>query len=198
MKIQYIVVAAVLIAQSAAVVAADYGSKDGNVQISAPVIEYATPKISASGGVHLEARDPVAKSNLVADAKSISVTLGNTPGVKAGSTLSIIKTAYMQGPLKMVFTSTQAGGTPSKSTASADKAEYDSVDGLVTLTGNVKITNENPALFDAPAVATGEKATINLRPGKEGESAFRFRIESTTGMSRVEVTPKQQQNQDGK
>ena len=194
----HLVVAAVLVLVGSAVMAADYNSKDGNVKIAAPVIEYAASKITASGGVHLEAKDPVQKGELVADAKSVTVTLGVTPGVKAGSTLSVVKTAVMQGPVKMVFISTEVPGVPTKSTASADKAVYNSVDGLVILTGNVKITNENPTLFDAPAVATGEKATINLHPGKDGESAFRFRIESTSGMSKVEITPKQQQKQDGK
>ena len=177
---------------SSVCMAADYNSKDGNISIAAPVIEYATRKITASGGVHIDANDPVQKSKLVVDAKTVTVTLGSTPGVKADSTVSMIKNAKMQGPLTMVFTSIDENGIKTKSTASSDRGEYDGVEGMVYLVGNVKITNENPALFSAPTIATGDKATINLHPAKEGDSKFRFRIESDPGYSRVEMTPKQE------
>lgn len=192
MRIKTLALICVCMVISTACVAAEYSSRDGNISISAPVIEYATPKVMASGGVHIDANDPVQKSTLTADAKTVTVTLGSTSGAKAGSTVSMIKNARMQGPVNLVFTSIDANGVKTKSTASSDRAEYNGIEGMVYLVGNVKITNENPTLFDAPTVATGEKATINIRPSKEGDSAFRFRIESESGNSKVELTPKQE------
>ena len=80
-------------------------------------------------------------------------------------------------------------GTLVKTTATSTSATYDGKERTAYLKGNVKIVNENPAVFDGPAVMTGDEATINLKP-KLGPDEPLFSIKSSPGVSRIEVTPK--------
>ena len=60
---------------------------------------------------------------------------------------------------------------------------------MAYLTGNVKIVSENPAMFAEPSVMTGDEAVVNLKPNL-GPEEFSFSIKSSSGASKVEVTPK--------
>jgi len=94
----------------------------------------------------------------------------------------------------MVYTTVDANGVISKTTATADSADFDGATNLAHLVGNVKITNDNPALFAEPAVMVGDKATVNLAPNP-GPDDFRFRVESSPGVSSITVTPKAKETQ---
>ena len=156
-------------------------------------------RIEAVGGVHIEAVNKPAKTTLIADADKMVVVRFSDPkktGVLQG--LDSIKSAVFTGSVKMVFVGPKrpAGKSDSKAeavmtttTATADSVTFDGASGIATLTGHVKIIQEDPSMWAEPAVMTGDKASINLgkAPGTED---FDFRIESTTGPSRIEVVPK--------
>ena len=71
--------------------------------------------------------------------------------------------------------------------ATADNASVDYT-GLqkIILSGKVIIKTEDPALFVGPAIATGDKVTIDFKTGEE-----RVLIESYEGTGKLEFTPKQ-------
>jgi len=54
----------------------------------------------------------------------------------------------------------------------------------------VRIEDENPALFEGPAILTGDEATINLKSSL-GSEEVRFRIKSEPpGVSTIQAVPK--------
>lgn len=81
-----------------------------------------------------------------------------------------------------------ATGVRTTTTITGDKATYDGLTQMAYVTGNVKMISDNPTMFQSPAVMTGDKATINLKPNIGPDDA-RFSIESSPGLSRIEVTP---------
>ena len=164
-------------------------SSDGTMSISASTIDIGSSKIVARGNAYVKSADKLTNRIFEACAGSITVTLFSAPGAKGGPAgLDLIKSADFSGPVKLVYTLTEQG-TPTKTIALADQATYNGTDKIAYLLGNVKITNENPSIFDAPAVMTGDKATINLKR-MLGPDEFRFRVESTSGVSRIEATTK--------
>ncbi|MGC8861189.1 MAG: hypothetical protein ACP5R5_00265 [Armatimonadota bacterium] len=156
-------------------------------------------RVEAVGGVHIEAVNKPARTTLVADADKMTVVRFSDPK-KAGALqgMDSIKSAMFTGSVKLVFTGPKRVGAGSgesarevmtTTTATADSAGFDGTTGIVTLTGHVKIIQDDPSMWAEPAVMTGDKAMINLRR-KPGTEDFDFRIESTTGPSRIEVVPK--------
>lgn len=160
-----------------------------NISLSAAEIKAGITKVIATGNAHVKGFDKLTNREFEAYSNSIVVTLFNSPDKKGGQTgLDSVKSVDFAGPVKIIYV-TKEQGTPVKTVATADDAKYNGMDKIAYLTGNVKITNENPSLFDAPAVMTGDKATINLNRNL-GPDDFRFRVESTNGVSRIEATPK--------
>lgn len=163
------------------------------VAVSASTIDmYPTSnKIVASGKAHIEADDKAAKTSFEADASKITVILTSQTDtkVKDKSGLSAVKSAELAGPVKMTYITVEPTGVTTKTTATADKATFDGVEKMARLEGSVKVINDNPAVFDEPAVMTGDRALINLNPIL-GPNDFRFRIESSPGVSRIEATPR--------
>ncbi|MGQ9454858.1 MAG: hypothetical protein ACUVRS_05490 [Armatimonadota bacterium] len=156
-------------------------------------------RIEASGDVRLSAVDPTAGVRLSAEAKMVTVTLFTMSNQKASVRgLESIKAAEFEGPVKLIYRSpktvvNESGNKVSEvnvtTTATATRASFDGVRGVVVLTGNVKITQEDPSIFAEPAVMTGDKAFINVRPS-QGESDYDFKIESVERPSRIEIVPK--------
>jgi hypothetical protein len=156
-------------------------------------------RISGLGGVHIEAVNKAARTNLVADANEVNVvyfTGTKTKGAVSG--LDSIKSAEFSGSVKMVFTAPkpvkddtgkQTGEVMTTTQATADNVTFDGATGIARLTGHVKIIQDDPSMWAEPAVMTGDKASINLKraPGAED---YDFKIESTTCPSRIEVVPK--------
>lgn len=100
-----------------------------------------------------------------------------------------VGSAEITGPVKMLYTSVDKAGVRSTTTATAKSAVYDGASQMATLIGDVKVQGESPA----PFVATGDKATVNLSPNI-GPEDLRFRFESSPGVSRIEVTPRSEDN----
>lgn len=156
-------------------------------------------RIEASGDVHLLALDPTAGVRLSAEAKKVTVTLFTTSNQKAPVRgLESIKAAEFEGPVKLVYrapktVADESGNKVSEvnvtTTATATRASFDGVQGVVTLAGNVKITQEDPSIFAEPAVMTGDRAFINVKPS-QGERDYDFKIESVEKPSRIEIVPK--------
>lgn len=177
--------------------AATYKSSDGALTLSARTIDVKADALLASGKAHVHFADPVAKASLEADADKITVVVGSNKSGKTakgaiGSTA--LKSVTLAGPVTMVYTFSDSSGGISKVTATADNADFDGATNMAHLTGHVKIVNENPAMFAEPAVMVGDKATVNLSPNP-GPEDFRFRVESSPGVSTITVTPKPKESQ---
>lgn len=151
----------------------------------------APAKVIFTGDVHFWSANKVAKTAI--DIRSSKMTVQTASGAKTHATgLDLVKSADFVGPVKIVYSSVATDGTPTKTTAEADNATYDGATKLVHLVGNVKITQEDRSQYEEPVVATGDKATVNLKQ-ELGADEFRFRMESSPGLSKIEVTPAQKE-----
>lgn len=197
MKARYSICAAAVVAALAAGAAAfgaTYTSPDASVVVTASTIELAQNRVVvAAGRARVVAVDKAAGTKLEADAAKIQVVFVGGPGARPG--IGSVSSAEMAGPVKIVYTSVKPGEPITTVTANADSAVYDGKTGIAKLTGNVKITSDDPSRFAAPAVMTGDVASVNLRADL-GPEDFRFRLESSPGVSRIEVTPKPQEKPD--
>lgn len=191
MKLAVLVIAAILLVTPG--LAATYKSPDGALSVSARVIDVnaKADTFVASGKAHVSFKDPVAKTSLVADAEKITVVIGSIKNAKSGKGVAgtSLRSATLEGPVTMVYTFTNSAGGVSKITGTADNADYDGESQIAHLNGHVKIVNDDPSLFAQPAVMTGDRAAVNLAPNPSPDG-FRFRVESSPGMSTITVTPK--------
>jgi lipopolysaccharide export system protein LptA len=176
--------------------AVTYKSTDGTLTLNAGQIDIFSDKLVATGKAHIHWVDAPKKTTMDADAEKMVVTTmpeqtapaAPAKGAKAAKSARMtIKSAVLTGPVKLIYVMTDANGK-STITANADNADFDGKANLAHLTGNVRIVNDNPAMFSAPASMTGDKATLNLKPS--GPDDFRFRVESSPGVSNITVTPK--------
>ncbi len=179
--------------------AATYKSPDGTLFLSARTIDVngKTDTFVATGKAHVLVKDPTAGTSLEADAEKMTVVVNWAKNAKSGKAATggaSLKSANMAGPVTMVYTFPDSSGGISKFTATADNADFDGATSMAHLTGHVKIVNENPAIFAEPAVMVGDKATVNLSPNP-GPEGFRFRVESSPGVSTITVTPKPKESQ---
>jgi len=111
----------------------------------------------------------------------------------------IVKSAELVGSPKIVYTSKDATtGVVMTTTATSRAATFDGTEQAAYLTGDVKIVNENPALFEGPAVMTGDEAMVNLK-SPLGPDDVRFRIRSNPpGLSKIQASPKPREGADKK
>ncbi|NLN75358.1 MAG: hypothetical protein GX139_03520 [Armatimonadetes bacterium] len=165
-------------------------SRDGSFRLEAKTIMGSDNRFEAVGKAHLSRNDPVTKTVLEADAEKIVIT--TAPKAKSGMS---IQTAELTGPVKMLYSITDENGSTTKTIATADSATFNGEAQTADLLGNVKITHENPAIFSTPAVMAGDKAVIYLNPDV-GDNQYRFRVESTSGLSTITATPKSRQETD--
>lgn len=150
-------------------------------------------RFAITGRAHIESVDQATQTTFSADAAKITVQF-LTGKPKAGAAgMSLVKSGDFAGPVKMVYT-VKTNGVTTKTVATADAGTYSGKDQMACLTGNVKITSEDPSKFESPAVLTGDKATINLSPTM-GPDDYRFRVESSPGVSTIVVTPKAKEDQ---
>ena len=145
--------------------------------------------VTLKGEAHLKTVGSTGSDTLEAQADKIVVAFSRkTDPKQAGQ--DMIRSADLIGSPQLTYvTKDPSTGALVKTTATSTSATYDGTTRTVRLKGNVKIVNENPAVFDGPAVMTGDEATINLRP-KLGPDEPLFSIKSSPGPSRIEVTPK--------
>jgi lipopolysaccharide assembly outer membrane protein LptD (OstA) len=172
--------------------------RQGDILISAHTIQVSrTTKFVATGKVHIEVANKAAKTFFGADASQVTVVLFAASGTALHG-MDAVKSAVFDGPVKMVNstpktfvdkTTHKESEVMTKSVLTSDNASYDGSKGLAYATGNVRIEHSDPSVSDSPAVMNGDKATINLlhAPGSED---FDFRVESSPGVSTIEVTPK--------
>lgn len=188
----------ILVLLAAPGLAVNYKSADGTLTLNAGQIDIHSDKLVATGKAHIRWVDGVRKTVMDADASKMVITImseqttpaANSKNPKAAKSVrTVIKSAALTGPVKMVYVTTDASGK-STITANADNANFDGKANLACLLGNVRIVNDNPALFSSAATMNGDKATINLKPS--GPDDFRFRIETSPGNSSISVTPKAQ------
>ena len=168
-----------------------FKAPDGSLSLEARTIEGNENRLVASGSAHIRTHDSATKTTLDAYAAKIVVAIMKVP---KGSKGSPIRSADMTGPVKMVYVTVDPSGVTSKTIATADSADFDGTANVAHLVGNVKITNENPALFSQPAVMCGDRATVNLTPNL-GPDGVRFRLESSPGASTITVTPRPKEEQ---
>ncbi|MEN6358369.1 MAG: hypothetical protein ABFD83_14950 [Armatimonadota bacterium] len=141
-------------------------------------------KVVADKNAYAKMIDQAAGTFFEAESSKMTVIIGSAAG-----TMGAIKSADLSGPVKLIYTTCDPKtGVRTTTTATADNATYDGIEQKAYLVGNVKIVNTNPALYSEPAVMTGDKAAIDLKsaagPG--------FKLESSPGLSRIEVTPKKE------
>lgn len=170
--------------------AATYTSPDSSVVVTASTIELSQGRVSAAGKARIVAVDRATGTRLEADAAKIQVVFASGAATRPG--LGSVQSAEMTGPVSLVYVSQKTGEPPVRVTASAESASYDGATGIARLAGGVKITSDDPVRFAAPAVMTADTALVNLAP-EPGPDDFRFRLESSPGVSRIEVTPKPQE-----
>lgn len=163
----------------------------GNVTAVATKIEYSGDgKAVLSGKARIKSVDKATGTTFEADAKNITFGIARAKsGTQAKTGIGGLDTATMDGPVKIVHTEVDAAGNTIRTTATADSATYDGATQMAKLSGKVRIVSENPALFEEPAVMTGDVATVNLKPNLSPLD-MRFRVESTSGVSTIEATPK--------
>ena len=188
MKLKAAIIAVALAALSMGALWASTLSVKG-VDASASEISYTSSSVVLNGSAHVLSQDKVTKKSFDAIAKKMIVNFYSGNGKAKVSGLASVKSAVMDGPVKIVYTEVDASGNTVKTTATADSATYDGGDQMVHLVGNVKIINENPAEFEEPAVMMGDTATVNLKPNL-GPDDLRFKVESTSGVSSIQLTPK--------
>lgn len=179
----------------------------GGVLASGNTIEFHTDpatnqidRVTITGRAHVESlgtKDKAAQIAFSADASKITFQFF-TQKPKAGTQgIELVKKGDFEGPVKMVYAVTTSGAT-AKTIATADSATFSGQDQMARLVGNVKITQDDPAQFHVPAVMSGDQATMNLNRVLAPDG-FRFRIESSPGVSTLSVTPnaktEAQQNQ---
>ncbi|MEN6582475.1 MAG: hypothetical protein ABFD54_08495, partial [Armatimonadota bacterium] len=141
---------------------------------------------------HVKTIDKVTGTSFEASAAKIVASLFSAPGTKTKTPgLGAIKSADLTGPVTIIYSAVDQSGSKTVTTATADSATYDGIERVAHLTGNVKIVSDNPALFDEPAVMTGDVATVDLKSA----AGPAIKIESTNGLSRIEATPKKQEPQ---
>lgn len=167
--------------------------KSANVSITAPTIEYTGGGMNLKGGAHVDYVDPITNARMVADAKEIVIALLPSSGGKE-TAASSIRQATMKGGVHVVYTGVEKKtGSKVKMDCKCDNAVYTGADQLARLNGNVRIEYTDPSRFDGPSVISGDKATVNTKTDL-AEDELRFRIESSPGLSKVEITPKQEKN----
>lgn len=160
------------------------------INASAGEISATPTRVILNGSAHVQSEDKTKKTSFDAVAKKMTADFYSAEGTKARLTgVAAVKFVVMDGPVKIVYTEQDAGGNIVKTTATADSATYSGDEQKAYLLGNVKIVNDNPAEYDEPPVMTGDKAMVNLKPNL-GPDDVRYKIESTTGLSSVEATPK--------
>ncbi len=198
MKAKSIIVALIFLAAlSGAAHCATYKMRGINA-VAGTISGTAANTITLSRSVHIQSEDKVAKTSFDVTANMIILNFFKTAQQKnkmAGMTS--VKSATMDGPVKIVYTEVDVKGNTIKTTATADNARYDGVAQMAHLIGHVKIVSENPEKFEEPAVLTGENADVNLKPNL-GEDEVRFKVESTTGVSTIDVTPRAQPKKETK
>ncbi len=194
MKINIAALLMIVLTASAAVAqvtTGEFKAPDGStIVISAVEIEgFGSPKMVLRDKAHVKSFDKTGGTTMDAQADKIVVTfLTGSGGQQA---INSIKSAEFTGSPKITYTTKdpQTGATV-RTVATSKTATYDGVAQMAYLKGDVKVTNENPAIFQGPAVMTGDEATINLK-SNIGPDEVRFRIRSNPpGVSTIEATPK--------
>ncbi|MCE5323434.1 LPS export ABC transporter periplasmic protein LptC [bacterium] len=141
-------------------------------------------KVVADKSVYAKMIDQAAGTFFEAESDKMMVIIGSVSGP-----MGAIKSAELCGLVKLTYTTCDPKTSlKTVTTATADSATYDGVVQKAYLVGNVKIVNTNPALYTEPAVMTGDKATIDLK----STPSPAFRLESSPGLSRIELTPKKE------
>lgn len=150
-----------------------------------------------SGTARVKLFDPAAGSMMDASAEKIVVVLGGSTQGQAGVVGGVLK-AELTGSPSLLYEATDPDTRQkTKTTASSSTATFDGTNQTVQLKGNVRITNENPAIFEGPAEMTGDEATLRLG-AKLGPDEVRFRISSAPGESTMVATPKSNTDNKGK
>ncbi len=160
--------------------------------VSAAVIDgigISSTKLVLTGKAHVKLFDKAAGSTLDASADKIVVLIGAASKDRTKA-ISSIRSAELVGSPQIVHeTKDPDTGRQMKTTATSTTVSYDGSTETVYLKGSVKITNENPSLFDGPAEMTGDEASIRVSSNL-GPEDTRFRISSSPGVSTIIATPK--------
>jgi len=145
-------------------------------------------QVTAEKQSYFKMVDQAAGSFFEAESDNMSVVIGPSAGTKGA-----LKSADLKGPVKLVYTTKdKATGNKTITTATADSATYNGETQTACLVGNVKIVSDDPLHFEEPAVMTGDRATIVLKP-----TGPDFSVESNPpGLSRIEATPRKEATQD--
>ncbi|MCX6343699.1 MAG: hypothetical protein NT018_01335 [Armatimonadetes bacterium] len=152
-------------------------------------------KLKLSGAVRIQNENKVAKTSFDATAKNMVANFFQKADGKAKAMgMTSIKSATMDGPVKIIYTELDDKGKSVKTTATADNATYDGVGQIATLVGHVNIVRESA---EDSLVLTGDTGYVNLKPNL-GEDETRFKVESATGVSTIDVTPKAQPKKENK
>lgn len=158
--------------------------------VSASAIDGIGPgstKLVLTGKAHVKMFEKSGGASVDASADKIVAMLGASA---VGSMSGGIKSAELTGSPRVVYEIPDPQtGRPVRTVATSNSASYDGATETLTLRGNVKITNENPLLFQGPAEMTGDLATISLS-NKLGPEDTRFSISSSPGVSTITATPK--------
>lgn len=123
------------------------------------------------------------------EAKAPKIVMSFAKGSDAKPGTGNLKTIAMTGGVWM-----KTKPEPGKVTeATASKINVDWAGTKeATLIGGVRIASTDPSMFIGPAVVTADRAVVNLKPDSQlAEGEQRLRIESTTGTSKIEFTPKE-------
>jgi Tfp pilus assembly protein PilE len=166
--------------------------KDGKTLVlNADSIEnlYSPRTVVTGRPAHVKVFDPAKKSEMDTCASKIIVTLSGS-GKSEVKAASSIKSADLTGSPQIIYKAPDnKTGDQTITTVTGTHAVYDGEKDTVTLQGNVKIISDNPAIFQAPAVMTGDEAIVYLSKDL-GPDDVRYKIWSSPGVSSITATPK--------
>ncbi len=171
---------------SCAALAAEIDLVDGTKVIyDARQQQYGPQGIVLKGNAKIKVFSKAQGTSLIALGEKITVTFfSDDDEQEAAGAVSMIKSVEFSGSPRITSTETKEivdkktskklGQVTVTTKASADLMAYSGTDGIVTLTGNVKIERDDPSMFKG--TGSGEKAWINL--SRDPNREFDFRIET--------------------
>jgi len=160
--------------------AAEYASNNGDIKVSADVLQMSKSAVRAKNKVNLV--------SAIGDNSVISVKCNNlkvVPGDDTKKGLDSIKEAIFSD--KVIFNYTINGKTTMNCIAYSDSAYYDGATKLLTLSGHVKIDYvERDGSKVSRMSAKGSKAVINMKENQSNDELI-FSIEGDEERSTLSV-----------
>jgi len=147
--------------------------------------ESVSQKVTVNGGAHFDRKDPAAKQDMTLKGASGSFNLYAADRPEA--TRTPLRAATLTGSVVMTMKSVRKEKDVPIETnirATSDKLTYDDMAGTITLTGNVLVKGNDPALYGE---ITADRVTFTLdKAGNVNE----IDVDGSPAISKIETKPR--------